>query len=575
MFALWLLTGGHGYPADGTPQQPERGYGMAARQAMVADRYMAVAAHPEAARVGSRILARGGTAMDAAVAVQLVLNLVEPQSSGIGGGAFLVYYDRSGGQLTTLDGRETAPSSVTPNHFLDERGEPLPWWERVTGGQSVGVPGTLLLLEEGHRRFGRLPWSDLVEPALRLARDGFEVSPRLAASVAEARDRGLDRFDATREYFLDDRGEPVAAGHWLRNPRFAETLEAIAASGSEPFYRGAIARDMVAAVNGSAPGHLTLEDLDGYRVIERPPVCAPFYRWRVCGMGPPSSGALTVGQILGLMERSGAPLQRRDTDWLHRFAEAGKLAFADRDRYIADADYVAVPVSGLLDPAYLDRRAALIDPLRAMPAAEAGSPPSRGQLLARVDSDSGERPGTSHISIVDSEGNALSMTTTIETGFGSRLMTGGFLLNNELTDFSAAPEADGHPVANRVEPGKRPRSSMAPTIVLDADGEPVLVIGSPGGSRIINYVAAATAAILQLGMDVQEAVGMPHAGSRNGPTELEQRPGVENEAEALRQLGHELRIADMNSGLHAIFRGADGRLRGGADPRREGLAVGD
>ncbi len=560
--------------AAAEPPAPEPGFAREAKPAVHADSFMIVAAHPLAAEAGYEVLERGGSAMDAAVATQMLLNLVEPQSSGIGGGAFLVYFERESGKLITLDGRETAPMAIEPDRFLDENGVPLPWWERITGGASVAVPGTLKLLEAGHRRFGREEWAGLLEPAIDLAEKGFTVSPRLAASIAEAADRGLSRFETTRDYFFDDDGAPLAEGSTLTNRAFADTLRRIAREGSAPFYEGDIGRDVVAAVNASRPGSMSLDDLARYRVIERPPVCAPFRVHRVCGMGPPSSGAITVGQVLGMAARFGSGQGPFDAGSVHLLAEAQKLAYADRAAYIADADYVPVPVAGLLDPDYLAGRAALIDPSRAGGVAEAGDPPRLDAAGRHAPDASAELPGTSHVSIVDAHGNVLSMTTTIESGFGSRLMTRGFLLNNELTDFSPLAEIDGAPVANRIEPGKRPRSSMAPTIVFDAAGEPVLAIGSPGGSRIINYVANAIVAILERGMEPQAAVSAPHFGNRNGATELEAGTGAVDLREALEAMGHEIETGDMTSGLHGIAIGDDGSLTGGVDPRREGVALG-
>ncbi len=554
--------------------QPERGYSRENKAPIEAAEFMIVAAHPVAARAGYDVLARGGTAMDAAVATQMVLNLVEPQSSGLGGGAFLLYYDAGNESLHTLDGRETAPMAIEPDRFLDDAGDPLPWWQRITGGGSVGVPGTLKLMEEAHRRFGREDWAALLAPAIELARNGFTVSPRMAASIAEAADRGLTDFETTRQYFFDAAGNPLAAGATLTNPAFAVTLETIATEGSAPFYSGEIARDIVDTVNARRPGSIALSDLAAYEVVERPPVCAPFRAWRVCGMGPPSSGGLTVGQIVGMVGTFAPGEGEFDADEVHRIAEASKLAYADRAAYMADSDFVPVPIAGLLDPAYLRRRAALIDAGSAMPEAAAGQPPRLDASERPAPDLHAELAGTSHVSIVDRYGNALSLTTTIESGFGSRLMTRGFLLNNELTDFSPVASVDGVAVANRIEPGKRPRSSMAPTIVFDADGRPVLVAGSPGGSRIIGYVANAVVAILDHGMNPQTAVAAGHFGNRNGATELEKDTGLESLRDALESMGHEIDIGDMNSGLHVIAIGEDGRLSGGADPRREGVALG-
>ncbi|WP_414898991.1 gamma-glutamyltransferase [Rhodovulum sp. YEN HP10] len=533
--------------------------------------WMVAAANPLAVEAGAAILARGGSAADAMVAVQTVLGLVEPQSSGLGGGAFLLWYDAETGELTTLDGRETAPLAATPQLFQTPEGEPLAFYDAVVGGRSVGTPGTPMLLEEAHRRWGRIAWPDLFEDATRLAEKGFQVSPRLAELVAgdEAR---LRRHPATEAYFFPG-GAPVAAGTTLVNPAYADTLRQIARDGSRAFYTGAIAEDIVAAVRGAQdnPGLLSSIDLALYRVKERAPVCAPYRGHEICGMGPPSSGGLTLGQIMGLLEPYDlAALGPEAPESWRLIGDASRLAFADRGRYMADADFVPVPAKGLLDPAYLAERAKLLEGDDALPETAPGRPEwDHAGLWA--DDRSIEFPSTSHISIVDAEGNALSMTTTIENGFGSRLFVRGFLLNNELTDFSFQTHEDGRPIANRVEPGKRPRSSMAPTIVL-TEGKPSLVIGSPGGSRIIGYVAQAILAHLDWGMDVQQAVAMPHLVNRFGAYDLEAGTSAEGLAEPLTALGFEVGARELNSGLHAIS--IEDGLQGGADPRREGIALG-
>jgi len=556
--------------AADTSGAPEPGTQTA--QPSTAREFMVAAAHPSATRTGYAVLERGGNAVDAMVAVQLMLNLVEPQSSGIGGGAFLLYWDAGERRLYTFDGRETAPLAAGPDYFLDEAGEPLPFWQALVGGRSVGVPGTLKLLETVHRRFGRAPWAELVRPARDLARRGFEISPRLAQSIAAAREHELDRFETTRAYFFNPDGTPRRAGTVLKNPEFAETLTRIARRGSRDFYEGDLARRIVETVRGASanPGLMTRRDLERYTVKERDPVCLPYRGFEVCGMGPPTSGGLTVGQILGLLSHYDLAARPR-LEGIHLYLESAKLAYADRARYMADSDFIPVPVDGLLDPGYLKRRAALIDPDRAMTEGRPGAPP--GYLEARwADPVPRERAGTSHFVIRDAEGNAVSMTTSIETGFGSRLMVGGFLLNNELTDFSFRPRIDGEPVANRVQGGKRPRSSMSPTIVFE-DRRPYLLIGSPGGSRIINYVAQALVAILDWGLEPRSAVSLGHFVNRNGATELEPDTGAEAYREPLRALGHVVELVVHNSGLHAILI-RDGKLIGAADPRREGVALG-
>jgi len=535
--------------------------------------FMVAAAHPLAAEAGRAVLADGGSAADAAVAVQMMLNLVEPQSSGIGGGAFLLYWDASEQALMTLDGRERAPLAADETYWLRPDGTPMDWWDAVVGGRSVGVPGTLKLLETLHGRFGSMPWADLLAPAIQTAEEGFTVTPRLSESIAAAQDRALDRFEVARAYFFDDDGAPLAAGTTLRNPVFAETLRLIAAEGSAPFYTGNIAADILAAVRTDInPGILTLEDMAAYEVKERDAVCVAYRGYDVCGMGPPTSGGLTVGQMLGMLASFDLPAMGPGPEAWHLYAEAAKLAYADRGLYMADSDYVEVPVRGLLDAGYLADRAALIDPARATEKAEPGEPPRDHATLWAPDRQV-ERPGTSHFVIVDGNGDMISMTTTIETGFGSRVMTNGFLLNNELTDFARAPEVDGRPVANRVEGGKRPRSSMSPTIVF-RDGRPVLLVGSPGGSRIINYVANALVAMLDWGMDPRTAVAMGHVVNRNGATDLEEGTEATDLAEALAALGHEVNVRPLESGLHAIRIDESGAMTGGADPRREGVVLG-
>ena len=543
----------------------------AAGRPVAADEWMVVAANPLAVEAGARGLARGGSAADAMIAVQAVLGLVEPQSSGLGGGAFLVWYDGETGELTTLDGRETAPLGATPLLFLDEAGQPMDFFDAVVGGRSVGVPGTPALLKAAHERWGRVPWAGLFDEATRLAEKGFAVSPRLATMVAGDALR-LTRFEATRDYFFPG-GALLEVGQVLRNPAYAETLRILAREGPDPFYTGEIARDIVETVRAAPgnPGVMAPVDLAIYRVKERPAVCAPYRGHAVCGMGPPSSGGLTVGQILGLVEGFDLPALGPDSPEAWRLiGDASRLAFADRGRYMADSDFVPVPAEGLLDPAYMAGRAALLAGDDALEEVAPGAP-EFDHALDWADGTALEFPSTSHISIVDRQGNALSMTTTIENGFGSRLMVRGFLLNNELTDFSFRSHREGRPVANRVAPGKRPRSSMAPTIVLK-DGRPVLVVGSPGGSRIIGYVAKTIIAHLDWGMDVQQAVGLPHLVNRFGPYDLEGAKVGAALAAGLARMGFELNRRPLVSGLHAISLG-DGLL-GGADPRREGVALG-
>jgi gamma-glutamyltranspeptidase/glutathione hydrolase len=521
-------------------------------------------------------LRQGGTAIDAAVTVQMALGVIEPQSSGIGGGAFMLVHDARRKALVVYDGRETAPAAARPDRFLDSTGRPLRFFAAVVGGRSVGVPGTLRMLELAHRRHGRLPWASLFAPAIRLAENGFVVSPRLSAAIRAQR---YLRQDRARAYFHNADGTPLAAGQRLTNPAVASTLKRIAAGGANAFYTGDIARDVVHTADSYAanPGDLTVADLAAYRAQVRQPVCGQYRRYRVCGVPPPSSGGIAVLQILGMLERFDmGSIGSSDLISAHLFSEAGRLAYADRDMYVADPDFVAVP-AGLTDRGYLRERSRLIRLDSSLGYAVPGEPPpvaaadnarfGRGQAL--------ELPSTSHISIVDRYGNAVAMTTTIEDAFGSKLLTaGGFLLNNELTDFSFTPVESGRPVANSVEGGKRPRSAMAPTIVYDAQRRVGVVAGSPGGPAIINYVAKTLIGILDRGLDPQTAVDLPNIGSRNGPTELERGTKAEALASKLEALGEATEIVDQNSGLQVIVRSA-GRWLGGADSRREGTVSGD
>jgi gamma-glutamyltranspeptidase/glutathione hydrolase len=552
---------------------PEVAASLAAKargEPILAKDWMVAVANPHAAVAGARVLKEGGTAADAMVAVQAVLGLVEPQSSGIGGGAFLVWFDATTGKLTTLDGRETAPMAATPRLFQNANGERIKFWDAVVGGRSVGVPGTPALMEAAHKRWGQKVWNNLFLEAIDLAESGFAVSPRLAALVAGDADR-LKRFSDTKAYFFQD-GEPLLEGSRLINLGYADVMRRMADEGARAIYSGDIAQAIVDTVRGAKgnPGVITLTDLSAYKVKERPAVCTSFRGHQVCGMGPPSSGALTVGQILGLLDQF--PAGSIDNPQTMRLmGDASRLAFADRERYMADSDFVPMPTKGLVSDDYLSERAKLLTGSTALTEVAPGNPEySHASLWA--DDVSLELPSTSHISIVDSYGNALSMTTTIENGFGSRLMANGFLLNNELTDFSFSSHIDGVPIANRVEPGKRPRSSMSPTIVLK-DGLPTLVIGSPGGSRIIGYVAEAIVAHIDLGMNVQATVSTPHAINRFGTFELEKGTSLKNMVEPMEALGYKVKLRALNSGLHAISITKDG-LAGGADPRREGIALG-
>ena len=568
---------------------------------------MAVAANPHAARAGQQMLTEGGSAVDAAIAMQAVLTLVEPQSSGIGGGAFLLYFDARSQSLVAYDGRETAPAGATSDLFVHDDGTPYNFAEAVVGGRSVGVPGVLRMLEVAHAKYGRLPWARLFAPAIRLCEDGFEVSRRLHTLLRY--DPLFRTMPAARAHFYQEDGRALPIGHVLKNPKLARVLKSVAERGADALYEGPLAQAMVDAVRSARrpsmtvaaanytmlmsmgapygigatasvanPGTLDLDDLKGYRPKLREPVCIDYRQWQVCGFGPPTSGGVTTLQIIKMLEPFELhKLSPTSAAYAHLFAEAAKRAFADRARYIGDPDFVDVPVAGLLDAEYLKRRAASIDPNKASPRARPGEP--AGVKTAFADGVDRSLPSTSHLVVVDGERSVVSMTTSVENVFGSRLVVEGFVLNNQLTDFSFVPTKKGRPVANAVAPGKRPRSSMAPLIVRDrSTGAPVLAVGSPGGSRIIVYTARAALGVLDGGLTPQQAVELPHVVNRNGATELENEGwGAEALAEvkaALEAMGHEVKVAPQNSGLHAVAVTPAGLL-GGADPRREGLAVGD
>ncbi|CAN5448783.1 gamma-glutamyltransferase [soil metagenome] len=545
-----------------------------------ATRDMVVAAHPLAAAAGREILDAGGSAVDAAIAVQMVLGLVEPQSSGVAGGAFLLAYDRRSARVRVYDGREVAPAGADERLFLHADGSPMAFHEAVVGGRSVGVPGVLRMLELAHRQHGRLPWKRLFDPAIRLARTGFEVTPRLNLLLAGERYLALDA-PARALFYPDGRALPVGAR--LVNAAYADTLERIAAGGADAFYRGPIAAAIVAKVTRHRnAGTMTLDDLARYRAIERDAVCIELRRWRVCGVPPPSSGGIAVAQVLAMLEsrevvwpqasRAGTGEFVWSAAAVHWIGEAERLAFADRALYVADPAFVPVDVQGLTAPGYLAARAALIGP-RSLGVVKAGQP--RGTAVALAADPSPMRTATSQVSIVDADGNAISMTTTIEDQFGARLMVDGFLLNNQLTDFSFLPTVDGLPVANRVAAGKRPRSTMAPTLVFDRrDGTLVAVLGAPGGSQIVEYVVKTLIGTLEMDLDVQRAIDSANFGSRNGPTELEQGRFPPAVIDSLESRGHVLSFIEMTSGTQAIVRdrepGHAPRWIGGADARREG-----
>ncbi len=563
---------------------PEAATGYQDKAGWPAKKYMVAAANPLAVQAGYQILQQGGSAIDAAIATQLVLTLVEPQSSGIGGGAFLVHYD--GRKTQAFDGRETAPSKADEHLFQRPDGTPLSRTEGIVGGRSTGAPGVLRMLELAHREHGKLPWKALFAPAIKLSEEGFAVSPRLNALLSG--DVHLRKDPEAARYFYGNGGKPWPVGHILKNPALAKTLREIAEGGADAFYKGRIARDIAAKVAGhpTNPGLLSAADIAAYQPKVRTPVCSDYRAYTVCGMPPPSSGGIAVAQMLGMFETmdmkalapgNGVP----GPDALHVFSEVGRLAYADRNRYAADTDFVPLPGRGLpslIDKTYLAGRAKLVG-ARSMGEAPAGKPPGMDVAWHWGKDNAIETPSTSHVAVVDGYGAGLAMTTTIEDAFGSRQMVDGFILNNQLTDFSfASRDADG-PIANRVEAGKRPRSAMSPTVVFDRKtGKLVLTVGSPGGPAIINYVAKVLVGTLDWGLNVQEAISLPNFGSRNGPTELEVGRFPSTTIEALNARGHKVRLGEQTSGLHGIQRIEVHGVPlwyGGADPRREGVAKGD
>ena len=569
----WPLPAALAQSADA----PEAATGFKARPAVSAKRFMAATANRHATNAAHEILRIGGSAVDAAIAAQLVLGLTEPQSSGLGGGAFILHFNRGIGEVRSYDGRETAPAAAGADRFTGPDGKPLSYPDTVGSGLSVGVPGALRVMELAHQRHGRLPWARLFAPAITIAESGFPVSPRLASLIA--RDPLLKRDAASLAYFFDPSAKPLEAGTVLRNPDYARTLKTLAREGAGAFYRGDIARDIVATVNAhERPGEITEADLARYAAKERMPVCGAYRGKRLCGMGPPSSGGIAVLAILGLLERFDMAALRPDSvAAAHLFAEAGRLAYADRDHYVGDPDRVRVPVAGLVDKAYLAARSQAIRAERSLGRAEPGKPP--GADTAFAPDATLEAAGTSHLSIVDAQGNAVAMTTTVESAFGSRIMVRGFLLNNQLTDFSWRPaEENGGPAAaNEVAGGKRPRSAMAPTLVFDSEAKDAkleFVLGSPGGPAIINYVARALVGVLDWKLSLTEAFALPHVGSRNRGTDVEKGTAVERLAPALRGMGHQINLIELNSGYTGIALGA-GELRGAVDPRREGTARGE
>jgi gamma-glutamyltranspeptidase/glutathione hydrolase len=570
------------YAQDSAQRAPEIATGYTEKTGVVAEKYMVASANPHASAAGYDMLKQGGSAIDAAIATQLVLTLVEPQSSGIGGGAFVMHFD--GKRVQAYDGRETAPSAATEKLFQDANGKPLSREAGVVGGRSTGAPGVLRMLELAHKEHGKLPWATLFGPAIKLAENGFAVSPRLNGLLTW--DKYISRDPVAAAYFYGPDKKPWPVGHVLKNPELARTLREVAKGGADAFYKGRIAGDIAAKVasHPSNPGLLTAADIGAYQAKRRDPVCSDYKTWTVCGMPPPSSGGIAIAQMLGVLETKGieryAPVNGQlGVEAIHLFSEAGRLAYADRARYVADTDFVPLPGKGaaaLLDKHYLQQRASLIGE-RSMGSARFGVPETVN--VAWGADNAIESPATSHLSVADAYGNVISMTTSVEDAFGSRQMVDGFILNNQLTDFSFDSVDENGPIANRVQPGKRPRSAMSPTLVFDkATGKLVLSTGSPGGSAIINYVAKVLVGTLDWKLDVQQAISLPNFGSRNGPTELEAARVAPAVVEALKARGHEVRQYEQNSGLQGIMRITRNGKEvwfGGADPRREGVVRGD
>ncbi|HMI95542.1 MAG TPA: gamma-glutamyltransferase [Micropepsaceae bacterium] len=545
------------------------------RAAPLAQHHLIVAAEPAAAEAGLAMLRNGGSAVDAAIAAQLVLTLVEPQSSGIGGGAYLIVSD--GTAVHAYDGRETAPASARPDMFLDAQGKARRHNDAVPGGLSVGVPGVVRMLAMAHAAHGKLAWAKLFEPAIRLAEQGFVVPPRLALELAQG-GPGLAAMPDIRANFFNPDGTPIKAGQTWRNPKFAQSLRRIADGGPYAFYAGSIADEITAAVT-KAPVNaavMTRADLANYRPKERAPLCGAYRAYRICSLPPSTSGGTSVLQILGLLQRfSSAELQPVTLSSVHLMSEASRLAYADRARWLGDADFVAVPLQGLLDRAYLDTRSRLIDPMHAMGIAPAGAPlMQKGEIPDYAPMPPQIERGTSHLAVVDDSGEVVSMTMSIEAAFGAQIAAGGFLLNNELTDFSFEPVIDGKPVANAPAPGKRPLSAMSPVIVFGPDGKFFAALGSPGGGQIIAYVAQAVVNLIDGQLAMQAAAAAPRHVNLNGATLIEKGTPLEMFAPALAAMGHQMRVIPFDSGVNGIRR-VNGGYEGGADPRREGVALGD
>ncbi len=552
-------------------REPEAATGYNEKEAFVAENYMVTAANPYASWAGKQVIERGGNAIDAAVAVQAMLTLVEPQSSGIGGGSFILYWDNKNKKLHTFDGRETAPSDADSYLFI-ENGKKLAWKDAVVGGRSVGAPGTIKALEMAQHQFGKLPWSTLFKEGIETAETGFRVSARLEQLIAMNIHPGLELFHSTKRYFFPH-GEALKEGMVKKNPELAKVYQGIADEGSDFFYKGELAKKIAKAVKSASvnPGLLTEKDINEYEAIKREPVCGPYKKYQICGMAPPASGGISVYQILKVLEEQKLEqFKPNQLEAVHLVSKASSLAFADRDAYIADPDFTYLPFGALINNTYLQKRSQLVDIKEKWHKERAGS--AYSTAFIQVD-NAFDLPNTSHISIVDKEGNAVSMTSSIEYAFGSGLMVDGFLLNNQLTDFAFSPNRGRYKALNRVDAKKRPRSAMSPTMVFDEEGKLLLVIGSPGGSRIISYVAQTLVGVLDWGLDVQQAINLPKFTNRNDYTALEAGTDITRLQSSLEGLGHKVKVIDLNSGLHGIMI-KDGKLIGGADPRREGVAVG-
>lgn len=548
LFSLWLLTLVSAQAAGGVVS----------------------AADPRASEAGREILRAGGSAADAQMAMMLALTVVEPQSSGIGGGGFFLHHSGKTGAIETIDGREAAPSATLPTRFMGADGKPLPFVQAFPGGISVGVPGNIALMAKVHAKWGKLPWAKLFDPAIRLSENGFQVTPALASRLNQLKKIWTDFPEAQAIYWQD--GRPKVVGETVRNPAIAALFRSVAKGGAKAFYSGDNAKAIINATAASVRNKavITARDIASYRAKDRPAVCTTYRVYKLCGMGPPSSGATTVFQILGMLERFDMKAMGKDDPkaW-HAIAEAMMLAYADREKYLGDADFVGVPVAGLLDKGYIAKRSALISLETSLPKYVAGDPPGSAKRTTAI---SGEVDGTTHFVAVDGAGNVSSMTSTIEGPFGSQLIANGYFLNNELTDFTFAPEKDGAPVANRPQAGKRPLSSMSPTIVYGPDGKVILAIGSAGGKRIIMHVTKSLIGVLDFGLSAQDAIALPNIYFGGDAVLIERGTSLDAMRDRIATLGRTVVSSDLGSKLNAVERTLTG-WRGAADPRSEGIVL--